>query len=772
MSHSKGVSAKPCPRIRPAVNPIASHLRLLSGISAGAILGLSHVAVAQDSARLEEVLVTAQKRSASLQDVPISITALGQDALEELNITDFGDYVQQLPSVSFTQRRPGQATLFMRGISEGGNSNQSLQGPSVAIYMDEQPVTAIGFNLDPHVYDIERIEVLMGPQGTLYGAASQAGTLRIITNKPSSDGFDAGFDLTAETVDEGGQNYMAEGFVNVPLGDSAAFRMAAWWDDDDGYIDAISDSITYPLSGITRTNEGYIEEDFNTMEKQGLRAALRVDLGDSWTATASATYQETETEGIWDHDPDELGDFEVSRFFEDKGNDEWTQFALTVEGDLGFADLTYAGSYLDRDYDSYSDYSAYSIDGFVEPYYTCYVSYFGPCVDPSIQYSNHSEITNQTHELRLASSGERVDWIIGAFYMDQETAFDSRWAVPEINPGAAVEDDLYFQTDQVRKDSEVAVFGELTYRFTERLSGTAGYRWFDDETTLEGFVGTVFWPNCCFGFSPTRPPDNVDSKYTGDDGIGKLNLSYDVSDDVMIYATWAEGYRPGGVNRSPGVGETYDPDFLESFELGWKSTMLDGRWRLNGAIYHMEWDDVQIGFFNPDISLLGLVDNIGSAESSGLELDTNFLVTENLELVFSYAYNKAELTEDYYARVGNTEPDAVDGQDLPFTPDNKFTLTGRYSFGVASLPASLQINWVYTDSMYNDIFLANREEMGAYDLLSAAFRIEGETWHASLYGENLTNEVAELYINSVDIRRLTTVNQPRTIGVSFGMRFN
>ena len=257
--------------------PIARHIKQITAASAGAILGLSQVALAQNSPALEEVLVTAQKRSASLQDVPISITALGEDALDELNITDFGDYVQQLPSVSFAQRRPGQANLFMRGISEGGNSNQSLQGPSVAIYLDEQPVTSIGFNLDPHIYDVERIEVLMGPQGTLYGASSQAGTLRIITNKPDPSAFDAGFDLTLETVDEGEENYMVEGFVNVPLGDSAALRLVGWWDDDGGYIDAVSDSITYPLSGITRGNAEWVEEDFNTAEKQGLRAALGVD---------------------------------------------------------------------------------------------------------------------------------------------------------------------------------------------------------------------------------------------------------------------------------------------------------------------------------------------------------------------------------------------------------------------------------------------------------------------------------------------------------------
>jgi outer membrane receptor protein involved in Fe transport len=240
----------------------------------------------------------------------------------------------------------------------------------------------------------------------------------------------------------------------------------------------------------------------------------------------------------------------------------------------------------------------------------------------------------------------------------------------------------------------------------------------------------------------------------------------------MIYATWSEGYRPGGVNRSPGVGETYEPDFLDSYELGWKTTLLDGRWRLNGAVYFMEWDDVQIGFFNPDISLLGLVDNVGAAESKGIEVDTTFLVTEDFEVSFSYAYNQAELTDDYYARASNTSPDATDGQDLPFTPDNKYTLTGRYAFDIATMPSSVQVNYVYTDEMYNSIFLSNREKMDDYGLLNASLRIEGDGWHASLFGENLTDEVAELYINSVDIRRLVTVNQPRTFGVSFGMRFD
>ena len=289
-----------------------------------ATTGLSGSAFA-NTLQLEEVVVTAQKRSQSLQDVPISMNAINSDQLDDLNITQFGDYVAQIPSVSFIQRRPGEAQLFMRGISDGGNGNQSLQGPAVAIYLDEQPVTAIGLNLDVHVYDVERIEVLMGPQGTLYGVASQAGNLRIITKKPNPEGFEAGFDLSADTISGGGNGYMAEGYVNIPLSSNAALRLVGWHDSDGGYIDSVLDTITYPVSGISKSSSEYVKKDFNTSKKSGLRAALKVDLNENWTATASVMQQETETDGIWDHDPEVLGSMKDSRFFDDRQNDEWTQ---------------------------------------------------------------------------------------------------------------------------------------------------------------------------------------------------------------------------------------------------------------------------------------------------------------------------------------------------------------------------------------------------------------------------------------------------------------
>ena len=722
--------------------------------------------IAQDDMMIEEVIVSAQKKSENLQNVPISVTTLSADELDSLNIKDFADYVLQLPAASAVQRRPGQGQIFMRGISDGGNVNQSLQGPAVAIYLDESPVTMIGDNLDVHVYDIERVESLTGPQGTLYGAASQAGNLKIITKKPSSE-FDSGFNLSAESTRGGDGSTMVEGFVNIPLSQNAALRFVGFNDRDGGFIDSVNDSITYPVSGITRSNEVFVEDNFNDAVKDGYRAALRVDLSENWKLDVNYMGQETSTNGVWDHNPDELGEYNVSRFYDDKTHDEWTRFSATVTGDLGFADLTFTTSSLERDFEVLSDYSHYSIDGYVEGYYTCYEYYFGPCVDPSIQFENDTHQEYDTTEIRLSSKeGEKFNWIIGAFQTENITEYDSQWHVPAINPAAAVpgSKDLYYQTDQVRAEDESAVFGELYYQINDKMELTLGHRKFDNETTLKGFVGTVWWPNYILG-SSTRP-DNVNSKYDGSDSISKINLSYQVDNNSMLYITRSEGYRPGGANRTTQLGATYDADFLTSTEFGFKSISMDGRLRLNGAMYQMDWDDIQLGWFDSSISLLGLVDNIGKANSNGFELDAKYILSDTVSVAVGYANNEAVLKEDYVLR-GVVE--AKDGQDLPFTPDTKYNVTINVDTGDTS---SLQFNYVYVDEMWNDLFYDDREMQDSYGIANLSFTTQvGENSTMQIYMDNIFDEVAQLYINSEDIQRLTTVNRPTTVGVKFSWNY-
>ena len=722
--------------------------------------------IAQDDMMIEEVIVSAQKKTENLQNVPISVTTLSSDELDALNIKDFADYVLQLPAASAVQRRPGQGQIFMRGISDGGNNNQSLQGPAVAIYLDESPVTMIGDNLDVHVYDIERVESLTGPQGTLYGAASQAGNLKIITKKPTGE-FDSGFNLSAESTRGGDGSTMVEGFVNIPLSENAALRFVGFNDRDGGFIDSVNDSITYPVSGITRSNEVFVEDNFNDAVKDGYRAALRVDLSENWKLDVNYMGQETSTNGVWDHNPDELGEYNVSRFYDDKTHDEWTRFSATVTGDLGFADLTFTTSSLERDFEVLSDYSHYSIDGYVEGYYTCYEYYFGPCVDPSIQFENDTHQEYDTTEIRLSSKeGEKFNWIIGAFQTENVTDYDSQWHVPAINPDAAVpgSKDLYYQTDQVRSEDESAVFGEIYYQINDKMELTLGHRKFDNETTLKGFVGTIWWPNSLYG-STTRP-DNVNSLYDGSDSISKVNLSYQIDNNSMIYITRSEGYRPGGANRTTQLGATYDADFLTSTEFGFKSISMDGRLRVNGAMYQMDWDDIQLGWFDSSISLLGLVDNIGKANSNGFEVDAKYILSDTVTVAVGYANNEAVLKEDYVLR-GAVE--AKNGQDLPFTPDTKYNVTINVDTGDTS---SLQFNYVFVDEMWNDLFFDDREMQDSYGIANLSFTTQvGENSTMQIYMDNIFDEVAQLYINSEDIQRLTTVNRPTTVGVKFSWNY-
>ncbi|MDD9797494.1 MAG: TonB-dependent receptor plug domain-containing protein, partial [Alphaproteobacteria bacterium] len=342
----------------------------------------------------DEIVVTAQKRTENLQDVPISVQALGGGRLDDLGIANFDEVAALVPSVSITSLGPGNAQVYMRGIANGGDGNPSGSNPSVAVYLDDQPVTAIDRILDVHMYDIARVEALAGPQGTLYGASSQAGTLKIITNPPDPSAYAAGYDVDISQTEKGDMSYSLEGFVNIPISDRMALRLVGWTMEAGGYIDNVLASRQFNPGGVdgiryegpTISNAAYVEDDFNEETNHGLRAALRVDLDDNWVANLRILHQRQETEGVWDHDPEGTGDLQVSRFFVDESEDEFTQAALTIEGTVGDIDLIYAGSYLDRDVEYQIDYSEYVNYSDYIGYYTCYYEPGYVCRDPRIQY--------------------------------------------------------------------------------------------------------------------------------------------------------------------------------------------------------------------------------------------------------------------------------------------------------------------------------------------------------------------------------------------------
>ena len=332
-------------------------------------------ALAQE-ARLEEIIVTAQKRTQSLQDVPVSVQVLGGEQLQELNLNDFADFAHFLPTISYSTEYPGSGVLYMRGVASGGDGLHSASLPSVGVYLDEQPITTINTILDVHVYDFERIEALAGPQGTFFGASSQSGTLRLITNKPVIGEFQAAADVSVNSVQHGGTGYTLEAFANIPLSDNAAVRLVAWHKETAGYIDNVPGTITMPGNPqFDHENSAVVEKDFNTSTTSGMRALLKVDLNDNWTVTPGFMYQRQDAEGVWQHDPEDAGDLEVIRFRPDYYDDEWYQAALTVDGDIGKLNLVYAGAYFDRTFDRYEDYIGYGqyLQNFYDYYYgSCY----------------------------------------------------------------------------------------------------------------------------------------------------------------------------------------------------------------------------------------------------------------------------------------------------------------------------------------------------------------------------------------------------------------
>lgn len=749
---------------------------------------------------LEEIVVTAQKREQNLQEVPISLQVLGEQQLEELNISSFDEYILYLPSVSFQGRGPGQSQIYMRGVSDGGDGNFSGTSPSVALYLDEQPVTAIGRNLDVHTYDIARIEVIPGPQGTLYGANSQAGTIRIITNKPNTEEFQAGYDVGLNSVSGGETGYSIEGFVNAPLSDKAALRLVGWYVEDGGWIDIVAGSQTFSRSGITVSNSGNadpnlntVEDDHNTLTNTGARAALGIDLNENWTAIANVIYQNQESEGLFADQPDagQPGQGAALRFFQDDYQDEWTQIGLTLNGNLGSADLTFAGSYLDREVDYNIDYTAYSeYSNYVEYYYTCINYDFNNCTDPRIQYENDSTIKRTTFELRLQSSGdEQLNWIAGMFYTEDEHKYFNQWIIPAIPAGNDIpldrnvqgRQDLYFATNQVRNSTETAFFGELTYDFNDKLSGTLGVRQFETEDELEGFVGSRF---SCFdpadgnrvgNGTATSPACGGGLKTKIDDVTWKLNLSYSFSDNVMGYVTYSEGFRPGGINRedSPIIPQIYQPDFLKNYEIGWKMTLVDGRVRFNGAAYVMDWDDLQLTRF--DVvnfgSFLGLTANTDGATIWGIEGELKWLISDPWMVTLAASYNKAELSKDFFVGTTDPTPAAPKNTDLPFTPDLKYTVISRYEFTMGGRDSYVQGSWSWTDDSWNDLFVAARVKQDSYGILNASIGTSFGDSSVELYAQNLTDKNAEIlrYNRAGDNR--VTANRPRTIGLRYRQRF-
>lgn len=760
------------------------------------LTGVAYAQEAPGGNAVEEVIITAQKRDENLQDVPVSIQALGGQKLEELQVSDFGDFVKFLPSVSTQPIGPGFGSVYMRGVASGGDGNHSGSLPSVGIYLDEQPITTIQGALDVHVYDIARVEALAGPQGTLYGASSQAGTIRIITNKPEIGVFEGAFDAEVNTVSGGDQGYAAEGYVNLPMGDNMAARIVGWYVHDAGYIDNIPATRTYPTWGGTINNDDFAEENYNDVDTIGARASLKIDLGENWTVTPQLMAQRQEANGNFSYNP-LIGDLAQARFRPEYGNDEWYQAALTVEGKIGMFDLVYSGSYLKRDVETASDYSDYSY--FYDTlfgYGAYWTDNLGNPIEPT-QYINATDhYTRQTHEIRVSSpSDQPIRFVTGLFYQDQTHDIFQNYKIDGLGSTISVtgHPGTIWLTSQQRDDTDKAVFGEVSWDILPSLTLTGGLRYFEAENGLRGFFGFGAGYSgstgeaACFGpaITPQAPCTNLIKSTKEEGNTHRLNLTWKITEDHMIYGTWSTGYRPGGINRR-GSLPPYKSDFLTNYEFGWKTSWLNGALRWNGAAYFEEWEDFQFSILGA--SGLTEIKNAANAEIYGIESDIVWRLGDDWTLSGGGAFTNAELSDNYCGFTdanGNPVTDcpaplAPSGTRLPVTPKLKGNLTLRYDFVLANMDGFAQGSWVGQSDSYADLRLVERDILGKQDgwqTFDFAIGLKPGDWNLQLYFNNLFDERASLFRTTQCAEAVcggavyVTPNQPRTIGLKVGRKF-
>jgi len=726
----------------------------------------------EDASSLGVITVTSQKRTENLQEVPISIQVLGNEKLRELNVSNFEDYVKFLPSVSYQTLGPGFAQVYMRGVASGGDGNHSGSLPSVGVYLDEQPVTTIQGPLDIHIYDIARVEVLSGPQGTLYGASSEAGTIRIITNKPDPSGYESGYSVGFNSTSHGGIGNVQEGFVNVPLSERAAIRLVGWHEKDAGYIDNVVGTRTFPTwdeftgGNGTISNAAIAKNNYNDVDTTGARLALGIDLHENWTVNASLMGQKAESNGLFAYDP-AVGELELTHFYPETAQDNWNQAALTVEGKIGNFDVTYAFAHLNRSDLIESDYSDYSF--WYDTLYAYGGSIYndnGDIINPSQYIQGKDRYRKTSHELRIATpQEERLRFVGGFFWQNQKHDIQQRYKIDGLSSELSTPGwpDTLWLTKQLREDRDKAVFGELAYDIIpDTLTATVGGRYFKADNSLGGYFGfsAGFSPSSEYGEAGCISPDpyngapclDFDKSVKESGSLYKANLTWKATPTKMFYLTRSEGFRPGGINRR-GILPPYLTDYLTNYEAGWKTTWLDNHLSFNGSVFRQEWEDFQFSILGAN----GLTEikNANQARINGAEFELNWAATYNLQLSAGAAFYNAKLTANYCGFTDEDgvpvtecdDPEAPSGTRLPVTPKFKGNLTARYTFDIGSLQAYVQGSGVHVGQRTSDLRIAERGILGelpGYSMFDFSIGISKESWALDFFIDNAFDKLGQI----------------------------
>ncbi|HVK41670.1 MAG TPA: TonB-dependent receptor [Phenylobacterium sp.] len=704
-------------------------------------------------ATVDELVVTARKRTESVLDVPMSINVVGEQAMKNMGAETYTDLLGSVPSLTAYQNGPGRTRLSIRGINNGGgNDNDTQNQETVGIYIDEIPISMGALNPELALFDLERVEVLRGPQGTLYGAGSMTGTVRMITYRPNLTEFEGKVDVGLSTVSHGGDGYSLKGLVNLPLiTDRVAVRASAYYTQTPGYIDNV-------LTG---------EKDVNDGLARGGRIEARFKVTDDFTADLSV-FKHNYKDGGRPEDLERVPGLARDYPSPDGYSDDLSIYNMTLNYDLGFANLVSSTSYFDR-----TVVNKRSLDGLLAAF---------PGVIPSpLIDTTDSEFFAQ--EIRLASQSDGpFTWVVGAYADKKDIYYLNTVPVPGFdaamginsNDFGAPTDNPYWGYDDLEVKT-YAFFGELTYEWN-KLSVTGGLRYFNWEQNYKLYASGFF-----NGAVPSDPPRRTSKE----DGFNpKVNVSYDVTDDVLVYAQAARGFRYGGINtpvpqdvcaaeladfqRNGEDPNVFEADKLWNYEIGGKGTLAGGRVMVSGAYFHLVWDDMQTqraldcGF--------GFRENVGGAVSDGVELEVTANPLDGLTVTAGGAYINSRLSND----VANLK--AEKGDKAPFVPEFSFNASADYRFPISSEAEGFVYGgYQYTGERFTQFSpqQSTYRKMGAFSVVNVRTGVTFDNIEFSIYANNLLDDrgvIRALAATPFDPEARIRIT-PRTIGANVRMNF-
>ena len=734
-------------------------------------VGFGNVAHAQQGAALEEVVVTASKRGAqSIQDTVGTIQAISSESLERSVVEGIEDYIKMVPGLTTINSGPGQSQVIIRGINTGRITHNAFQTRSLAgYYLDDMPISVAAFNPDLGMVDIERVEVLKGPQGTLYGGSSMSGTIRVITKKPDTEKISAKVSADVSDTKGGGLNYGYRGSINLPLSDSWALKLSGYSSQKSGYIDVVGPN---PPSIFAVP-----QEDYNKSDIFGGKVQLAY-YGDKLDAHATFIYHKLDLEGRPDEilpvasDPRlaNLGERETVKFSRDPFNDEFTAANVTLDYDFEHINVVSSTSWTEVISDNILD-DNFRIEAFLP---------FSPFTDAG-QYSDfHNDVDTTTwvEEIRVSSTYDsRLQWILGFYLENQDKHFvqiqptrnNDAFFCGGVTPCDGGTPDSIFDSNYHVISTQISFFGEATYDFTEALKLKLGFRWYDYDYDVDFFLA---------GAANGGIIQSV-SQLQEDGVVPKVELSYDISDDHMVYATYSEGFRLGSVNRqipprpdclaelaALGVtqGAPVESDSLENYEIGAKTSWLDNRLTANISVFRNDFSDIQSSIF-----LNCAFDqnaNAGAIENTGFDLDMAFQATEALSLTLGLAYVDSEVTE--LAQGQNQE-----GDTPPYIPEWSGSASAQYSFPIWQGSGFIRGNVRYVGSSFNE-FSSNPTviKLDDYTVVDVNVGYEQNGWGVNVFARNLFDE---RIVTNIDPDRLqpnqATIARPRTVGISVSKSF-